>query len=316
MRRTCLQTVYEIAREDERIVFVGSDLGYKTLQNFSEELPDRFIMEGVNEANVVGLAAGLALSGKIVYVNTIATFLTRRCYEQVVLDLCLHNARVRLIGNGGGLVYAPLGPTHLALEDISLFSHIPNMSIVAPADAVEMKQLIRATVDVDGPMYIRLAKGGDPVITPEDNDFKFGKARVINEGNGVLVITTGITTKIAMDSLASLRERGINPTLLHYPTIKPFDTETLEMYLNDAVVVLVVEEHYKQGGLGSIVIEFLVENDRIQGRRVRRIGIEQEFPHHYGAQIDLLGHYNITSNNIVDTIHSMTKDMAVGGSTR
>ncbi len=110
MRKTCLDMVYDLAKRDPRIFFLGSDLGVGTLDQFKAEMPDRFFMEGVSEANVIGMAAGLALEGKIVYVNTIATFLTRRCFEQIVLDLCLHRVRVRLIGNGGGMVYAPLGP--------------------------------------------------------------------------------------------------------------------------------------------------------------------------------------------------------------
>src|SRR5213592_787712 len=146
MRKTCLDMVYELARKDERIFFIGSDLGIGTLKQFKAEMPDRFLMEGVSEANVVGVAAGLALEGKIVYVNTIATFLTRRCFEQVALDLCLHNANVRLIGNGGGVVYAPLGPTHLAIDDLAIMRAVPNMTIVAPCDADEMGRLMPLTL--------------------------------------------------------------------------------------------------------------------------------------------------------------------------
>src|SRR6266699_2634996 len=134
MRKTSLDMVYELARKDKRIMFIGSDLGIGTLKQFKAEMPDRFLMEGVSEANIVGIAAGLALEGRIVYINTIATFLTRRCFEQVALDLCLHNANVRLIGNGGGLVYAPLGPTHLAFEDIAIMRALPNMTVVSVCD--------------------------------------------------------------------------------------------------------------------------------------------------------------------------------------
>src|SRR2546425_5843786 len=143
--------VYELAKKDERIVFIGSDLGIGTLDNFRKEMPNRFFMEGVSEANIVGMAAGLALEGRIVYVNTIATFITRRCFEQVVLDLGLHNANVRLIGSGGGVVYAPLGPTHLAIDDIAIMRAIPNMTIVAPCDANEMGRLMPLTLDSHGP---------------------------------------------------------------------------------------------------------------------------------------------------------------------
>ena len=134
MRKTSLDTVYEMARNDPRVVFIGSDLGAGTLDQFKEEMPERFFMEGVTEQNIIGMAAGLAMEGYIPYVNTIATFITRRCFEQVAVDLCLHNLPVRLIGNGGGLVYAPLGPTHLAVEDMAIMRSLPNMTVVAPVD--------------------------------------------------------------------------------------------------------------------------------------------------------------------------------------
>ena len=130
-----------------RVVFIGSDLGPGLLEDFKTNMPDRYFMEGVAEQHIVGMAAGLALEGFIPYVNTIATFLTRRCFEQNVLDLGLHNTNVRLISNGGGTVYAPLGPTHLAIDDIAIMRTIPNMTIVAPCDAVEMKELVKESVN-------------------------------------------------------------------------------------------------------------------------------------------------------------------------
>ena len=159
MRKTSLNCVHELALKDSRVVFIGSDLGVGVLEKMKQEIPDRFIMEGVSEQHIIGMAAGMAMDGFIPYVNTIATFLTRRCFEQNVIDLGLHNSNVRLIANGGGLVYAPLGPTHLAIEDIAIMRTIPNMTIVAPADAEEMRRFMVQTVDYKGPIYIRLAKG-------------------------------------------------------------------------------------------------------------------------------------------------------------
>ena len=198
MRQTCLNMIYELAKDDERILFIGSDLGVGTLDQFREEMPNRFFMEGVSEANLIGVAAGLALEGKIPYVNTISTFITRRCFEQVVLDLCLHNTKVRLIGNGGGLVYAPLGPTHEAIEDIAILRAIPNMTILAPADADEMRRLMPLTVDYPGPIYVRLAKGYDPIVTTETKSFEIGKGVIYRDGKDALILTTGITLNIAM----------------------------------------------------------------------------------------------------------------------
>src|SRR5205823_2929732 len=142
MRNTCLNMVYELAKRDPRPVFIGSDLSPGLLKEMKRDYPERWYMEGVTEANVIGMAAGMAMEGYIPYVNTIATFITRRCYEQVAVDLCLHDLPVRLIGNGGGLVYAPLGPTHLAIEDMAIMRVLPNMAVVAVCDAEEMKSLM------------------------------------------------------------------------------------------------------------------------------------------------------------------------------
>src|SRR6516162_144750 len=157
MRATCVNMIYELAKLDRRVLFIGSDLSPGLLDEMRRAMPERWYMEGVTEANVIGMAAGLAMEGYMPYVNTIATFITRRCYEQVAIDLCLHDLPVRLIGNGGGLVYAPLGPTHLAIEDISIMRVLPEMAVVAVADAEEMTRLMEASLDWPGPIYIRLA---------------------------------------------------------------------------------------------------------------------------------------------------------------
>src|SRR6516165_9713696 len=202
MRKTCLDSVYELAKNDPRIFFVGSDLGIGTLKQFKAEMPERFFMEGVSEANLIGMSAGLALEGKIVYANTIATFITRRCFEQVCLDLCLHNVNVRLIGNGGGLVYAPLGPTHLATEDIAILRALPGMTVVAACDADEMRRFMPQTLDWPGPIYIRLAKGFDPIVSRAELGFTIGKAipmRVASAARGhVLMVSTGVMTTRAL----------------------------------------------------------------------------------------------------------------------
>ena len=215
MRNTCLNQVHELARKDPRILFLGSDLGAGTLQAFREELPEQFLMEGISEQALVGMAAGLALEGRVVYLNTIATFLTRRCYEQLALDLCLHKAKVRLIGSGGGLVYAPLGPTHQATEDIAILRPLPGMGILAPADATEMKRLMPTTVDYDGPLYIRLGKGGDPVVTP-DEPFVLGAPVVLRSGRNILLITTGTAASLALKTadLLAASAHGLTETLV------------------------------------------------------------------------------------------------------
>lgn len=307
MRKTCLNMVYELANSDDRIFFIGSDLGVGTLQRFKEEMPDRFFMEGVSEANIIGMATGLALEGKIVYVNTIAVFITRRCFEQIVLDLCLHNVNVRLIGNGGGLVYAPLGPTHEAIEDIAIFRALPRMTIIAPADADEMRRLMPLTVDYPGPIYIRLAKGGDPIVTNDRVPFEIGKAFPMREGRDALIVTTGVTLKIALDAATTLGEQGIETAVLHVPTIKPLDTDAILGYAAEVPVIVTVEEHTVIGGLGSAVAEIVAEANFNPSKRFRRIGIPDVFPDEYGSQASLMKRYSITTEHLISVITELTE---------
>ena len=284
------------------MVFVGSDLGVGTLQKFKEEFPSRFFMEGVSEAQIIGMCAGMAMEGFIPYFNTIATFIARRAYEQVVLDAALHNLKVRMIASGGGLVYAPLGPTHLAIEDIAVLRTVPNMCVVAPADAEEMKRLMPLTLDWPGPMYIRLAKGGDPVVTNPDYKFEIGKAFVYCEGADACVISTGIMLKPALDAAAALKQSNISVAVVHVPTVKPFDETTIVRMAGRSKLVVTAEEGVIYGGLGSAVCEALLANGAAEGQRVIRLGIPDSFSKNYGSQDNLLSHYGLTTENIVRTI--------------
>jgi transketolase len=305
MRETCLDQVYELAKTDPRIAFIGSDLGVGTLRKFKEEMPDRFYMEGISEAHLVGMAAGLALEGSIVYANTISTFITRRCFEQVAVDLCLHNLNVRLIGNGGGLVYAPLGPTHLAIEDISIFRALPNMTIVAVADAEEMKRLMPQTVDHAGPIYIRLGKGYDPIVTSDAVPFRIGKGLHMRAGRDMLLVTTGITLKVAQEAAKLLALEGVECSILHMPTIKPFDREQLLALAGPARAVVTIEENTILGGLGSAVAEAIAEAGFSPGKKFRRIGIPDVFSDRYGTQANLMDYHGINSGAVVSTARAL-----------
>jgi transketolase len=306
MRKTALNEIYKLAKKDKRVVFVGSDLGAGILDNFKKEMPERFFMEGISEQHLIGFISGLAMNGKIPYFNTIAVFLTRRCYEQVFIDACMHNLPIRLIGSGGGLVYAPLGPTHLAVDDIALMRAIPNMTIVACADEIQMKKLIPQTLNYPGPMYIRLAKGGDPIVT-EKLPFQIGKAIEVVKGKKVLLLSTGITLQIALDALPLLAKKGIKPTVLHIPTIKPLDTKTVLSYAKSHSVVLTIEEAYLTGGLGSAVAELLLDSNLPKTPLLKRIGIPSVFIEKYGSQKDLLSYFYITPDRIVKELSQFFK---------
>ena len=173
MRKTCLDMVYELAKRDIVSYLLGQ-ISPDLLTQMKTEMPDRFFMEGIAEANVFGMSAGLAMEGYIPFVNTIGTFIYRRAFEQITVDICLHNLPVRMIGNGGGYVYAPLGPTHQATEDIACMRALPNMTVVAVCDAEEMRRFMDCSLDWPQPSYIRLGKGGEQIVDGESNDFQIG----------------------------------------------------------------------------------------------------------------------------------------------
>lgn len=298
MRKTSLDGVYQLAKKDSRIVFIGSDLGPGVLDEMKREIPDRFFMEGVSEQHVIGMAAGLAMSGFVPYINTIATFLTRRCYEQVALDLCLHDLPVRLIASGGGAVYAPLGPTHLAVEDFAILRALPNMTIVAPCDAEEMRRLMPKTLDWPHPMYIRLGKGGDPVVSRSELGFEIGKAIMLMEPGVGLFVTTGVMTQLALNAAESLQSEGVPCGVLHMHTVKPLDTGALAHWLPKVQGVVTVEEHTRMGGLGSAVLEFCSDSAPEQAIKLTRIGIPDRFATQYGSQNSLLKHWGITTESL------------------
>jgi transketolase len=304
MRKTCLNKVYELAQRDPRVVFIGSDLGPGVLHKMKEEMPDRFYMEGIAEQNVIGMAAGMALEGYVPYVNTIATFLTRRCFEQVAIDVCLHNLPVRLIGNGGGLVYAPLGPTHEAIEDIAIMRALPNMTVISVSDAEEMAVMMDQTLDWPGPIYIRLGKGGDPIVSDTTENFRIGKAICKREGADAALVTTGVLVKPCLDAAKTLRAEGLSCAVVHLPTVKPIDTDGLVAALPAGAPIICVEEHLRTGGLGSTVLETLSDRHGGLAGSVVRHGLPDEFVHTYGSQNILWNKFGLDAEGIAANVRA------------
>lgn len=304
MRQMCLKTVFELAKKNKKVVFIGSDLGPGVLSDFKKKFPKRFFMEGVAEQSIVGLAAGLALEKFRPYVNTIATFITRRCYEQVVVDLCVHNLPVTLIGNGGGLVYAPLGPTHQAIEDITIMRTLPNLTIISPCDAHEMKHLMLQSDKLKGPLYVRIARGGEDIIT---NKFKpkIGKAIILRKLTSYNFITTGITSHIALEACKLLKKKNISCGVAHFSTIKPLDKIFLKKLISSSKILISVEENLKSGGFGSSILEFLSETKNKNSiQKIKIMGLEDKFVEKYGSQKELLDHSGL---NVTDLVSKMEK---------
>jgi len=302
VRKKALDSVYTLAKNDQRVVFIGSDLGPGVLENMKNEMPDRFFMEGVSEQHIIGMAAGLAMEGFIPYVNTIATFLSRRCFEQVTLDLCLQDLPVRLIANGAGGVYAPLGPTHLAVEDIAIMRALPNMTIVCPCDADEMSRFMLKTLDWPHPIYIRLAKGGDKIVSNENAGFEIGKSILMKNGKDGLFISTGVMTQLALQAAENLENEGISCGVLHMHTIKPIDENALLNLIPDFKAVVSIEEHTRIGGLGSAILEFCSDSIPKETSKITRIGIPDKFTDQYGSQNTLLENWGITIENIITSM--------------
>ena len=302
MRKTSLEWIYKLAKVDERVLFIGSDLGAGVLENMRQDMPDRWFMEGISEQHIIGMAAGLALEGFIPYVNTIATFLTRRCFEQIVIDLSLHSLPVRLIGNGGGVVYAPLGPTHQAIEDIAIMRVIPNMTVVAPCDADEMSRLMNRTLDWPGPIYIRLGKGGDDVVSENKHGFEIGKSITLRSSGEVLFVTTGIMTQRAVAAADLLNQENISTGVLHVHTLKPFDEQKLLESIKGVRLVVIAEEHVLSGGLGTIVIEVLSDSDLSTTPKIRRVAIPNQFSDKYGSQDNLLASWGLDASSLVKVV--------------
>lgn len=288
MRKTSLDMVHRLAKKDSRVIFVGSDLGSGVLDDMREEMPNRWFMEGISEQHIIGMAAGLAIEGYLPYVNTIATFLTRRCYEQLVVDVGLHCAPVRLIGNGGGVVYAPLGPTHQAIEDIGIMRMIPNMTVVAPCDALEMERLMEATLDWPLPIYIRLAKGGDEIVSHGASEFKIGKSIVYRQADDILLVSTGIMTQRALQVANILSSHGVEVSVLHVHTLKPFDCQSLLELSVKSKLIFTLEEHKRDGGLGTIVLETMADAGASRVEKIIRMGLPDRFSIEYGSQDHLL----------------------------
>jgi transketolase len=305
MRKRGLQEIYDLAKQNDKVIFIGSDLGFKTLDDFKEELPKQFYMEGISEQNLIGMASGLAQQGKIVYVNTIATFLTRRCFDQLAIDACTGNHNIRLYANGGGVVYAPLGPTHLAVDDIGLMRNLPNMTIIHPCDAEEMARAIKASEKWEGPIYFRLCRGGETVTSKPELEYKIGKAIELKEGKEVTLIANGVMVYRALEVAKKLEQEGIQAGVVNFHTIKPLDTEMLNKITSTVPNIITIEEHNKTGGLGSAVAEYISELPGNQRPNFKRMGFPDCYPDKYGQQDIMIRHYGLNINSI----HSEVKTL-------
>jgi transketolase len=282
MRTRFIQTLTELAREDSRIWLVVADLGFSVVEEFEKEFPERFVNTGIAEANAVSIAGGLALSGKIPYVYSIAPFVSMRAFEQVRLDCAYMNNRVRLVGVGGGVAYGAAGATHHAIEDLALMRALPNMTVLAPGDPVEVEQLVRQSIGLAGPAYIRLNKNNEPVVTPQAV-CRIGRANVYAAEGALHLLTTGnmFEPGMALREIL-LREYGLEASLANLHTVKPLDEDYVRSLIATGGAIFTLEEHNRCGGLGSAVAEVLAEAGA--GVLFRRFAIPDAYSHYVGSQ--------------------------------
>jgi transketolase len=299
MRQTALQTIYEMAKTDERVVFIGSDLGVGTLKEMKAELPDRFFMEGISEQHIVGFAAGLAAEGFIPYINTIGTFLTRRSFEQIAIDVALHNLPVRILASGGGMVYAPLGPTHTAIEDFSLMLSIPNLSVYAPSDANEMVRILTHTLTDLSPAYIRIAKGGEKIVSRVCNDSIHLPQIYGTPKSDVIICTTGIMLQEALETQAELSDYSI--TVYHFPYLTALSIDSIAQYFTDAKLILSLEEHVPRGGLFTQLLHEFAKLSVSTNHLIQR-SLPMNYPHKYGSQREHFDANFLSSGHLTELI--------------
>ena len=300
MRNAFAEEITHLAKTDKRIVLLSGDIGNKLFDEFKKVDADRFYNCGIAEANMMSMAAGLALSGLRSIVYTITPFTTTRCFEQIRVDVCYHNAPVVIVGTGSGLSYADLGPTHHSLEDLAILRTLPGIRVMAPCDSTELRLALKEAINGDTPVYIRIGKKGEPKIHANEIDFKIGEAIKIREGEDVSIIAAGTIMGEALEAVEILSAKGISASLASMHTIKPLDTEYLQNVASNSKLLVTVEEHGLIGGLGGAVSEWRSQ----QNIAVPHIsfGTPDEFMHEVGSQNYARKKYGLTSDNIVTKI--------------
>ena len=266
-----------LARRRPEIICLGADLTRQTETDlFRDELPGRFINVGVAEANMIGIAGGLARAGHVVFVNTFGVFCTRRCFDQIAISIAYPALNVKIVGFMPGLS-SPGGPSHQAIDDVALMRALPNMTVVEPADAIETQQIVAAVADHPGPVYLRLKRGEIPKILEDDYRFDLQKAQRVSggEASDVCIVASGMMLPAALAAARKLNDNGVSATVINVAAIKPLDAATIVAAARHSRIVITAENHSVIGGLGSAVAEVMAEAG--VASPLHRIGIADVF---------------------------------------
>ena len=293
------EALLALARQRPEVLCLGADLTRQTETDiFRDAIPERFINVGMAEANMIGIAAGLARAGHTVFVNTFGVFCTRRCYDQIAMAVAYPNLNVKIVGFMPGLS-SPGGPSHQAIEDVALMRALPNMTVVDPADALEITQAVPAVAQHHGPVYLRLKRGEIPAIFDNGHQFELRKAQIIigRENPDVCIIAAGMMIPAALSAARTLEDNGVTASVINAPVIKPLDTPTIVTAARKSRFVVTAENHTIFGGLGSAVAEAIAEAG--VAVRLHRVGIKDVFAES-GSREFLFSRYGLGTQDIVE----------------
>jgi transketolase len=296
------QTLVKLGEENKNIVVLDADLSKSTkTADFAKKFPERFINAGIAEANLIGMAAGLAAAGKVPFASTFAIFAAGRAFEQIRNSVAYPKMNVKIAATHSGITVGEDGGSHQSVEDVALMRSLPNMTVIVPADAIDTAGAIQAAAAYNGPVYIRLGRLDVPVILPEDYRFELGKAVVLREGWDAAVFANGMMLGMALEAAEELAKQGIEIAVVNVATVKPLDVETIVEVSKQAGAVVTAEEHSILGGLGGAVAEVLVENYPVP---MERVGLKDTFGES-GAPTALLEKYGLTSDAIVKAVQKV-----------
>lgn len=296
--------VIEAATHNNNIVVLTADLADSTrVLSFQKQFPERFIECGVAEQNMIGMAAGLALCGKIPFASSYATFVPGRAWDQIRVSVCYTEANVKIIGAHAGVSVGPDGATHQALEDIAMVRALPNLTILVPCDYEEARKATLAAATHIGPVYLRLTREKSPIITTKSSPFKIGVSSILRKGKDVTIVACGPLVYEALLAAESLQKNGIDPEVLNASTIKPFDEKTLLQSLKKTGRCVTVEEHQITGGLFGVVSETL---SRHLPCHIEPVGMPNTFGES-GEPRELLQKYGMTAKHIIRAVERVTK---------
>ena len=276
MRKVYAETLVELANENPNIYCLEADLSKASGTNplFLEALPDRFVNAGVAEANMIGIAAGMAVEGKIPFCASFTPFATRRVYDQATISVAYANTNVKIVGTSPGITAGPNGGTHMCFQDLAIMRAMPNMVVLAPCDCYELKAAMRWAAAYEGPVYMQLIRMLQPQIFDTSYKFNPDKAVRLREGSDVTIVATGFMTPFSLEAANALAKGGLSVEVLHYPCVKPFDADTLVESAKRTGGVVAVENQSIIGGLGGAVCETLSE---LHPTRVKRLGVPDKF---------------------------------------